>query len=1038
MMSNPSNSGPKVGCAGCTIPEDAENMVQCDACDTWWHFSCAGVADSIADRAWICIRCKPHSRASSRASVASRSSSHLTDSMARLRERQELEKQRAEIGLEKKFLKEQKELLEVSIAAEEERRSRVSRVSRADSIGRVNDWIENSANPQSSAAGGNQMPAASEIQQHNLQSTDLNSDATVGGIVEEFPLAAPSDVNIPHHSSPLRDRTIPTFDTTEDLSHLLVPTIEDNVDRRETMNLVRDLRARLEQCLAQSEPTVPHMTHLQRQLELCRMAMEAMHSTVHRLSIMPPTGGLTTEGTTGEDGLPRQSAKSLGVPSPSVLPSNPNPNVSPGKCHASENQTDQAKESNISQSILCPTMQTPRNEQQRLAHAHSNIIKNHTILQKQTSQCTPSSFVSTQLPPIPESSEKQLAMQQPTMPSMTPPSVQSSVMQPSVQQPTLPSLAQQSSTQSLVPPLQQISLQNPQMQCLRVQFPPMPQNSTQHQSSQHLPVMQVPRQPASVQKIPAQQLPVQSTPWQPYQVQRSPVQYPHVQQPPAQYPQVQCHPMMQYSVQDLPMRQSHIQQPPMQQHPLYSLPIQQPPAQYPQTQQSTIQPEAQFAPMQQSTYQSPLQPLQAQTPPTQQFLMQQPSTNNPPSSWEEPPPDWNQDEGESIPTPRQLTSRQSLARDLPTFSGDPAEWPIFISNFEYTTTTCGYTHGENMVRLQRCLRGRALESVRSRLVFPAAVPQVIETLRMRYGRPELLINALLQKVRAMPAPRGDKLEALIEYGMVVQELCDHIEAANERAHLTNPTLLQELVGKLPADQKLMWAGYKRGCDVVDLKTFSDYMTGVMQDASSVVLYESDPQKNTAREKSKVYVNSHKADETATTTTTQLKTSRCLHCEKEGHKIRECQAFRALSIDDRWRRVRALTLCQICLYGHGRRACRISSKCNVNGCQFKHHPLLHGKATTPVTQLANINTHRPQDSGVLFRILPVTLYGYGFAFLDEGSSLTLVEDGLVAQLGIAGDSQPLCLRWTGNTSRVEKNSKTVTITVSGLDHSVVTN
>ncbi|XP_055622454.1 uncharacterized protein LOC129766018 [Toxorhynchites rutilus septentrionalis] len=549
--------------------------------------------------------------------------------------------------------------------------------------------------------------------------------------------------------------------------------------------------------------------------------------------------------------------------------------------------------------------------------------------------------------------------------------------------------------------------------------------------------MQVPRQPASVQKIPAQQLPVQSTPWQPYKVQRSPVQYPHVQQPPAQYPQVQRHPMMQYSVQDLPIRQSHIQQPPMQQHPLYYLPIQQPPAQYPQTQQSTIQPQAQFAPMQQSTYQSPLQPLQAQTPPTQHLLMQQPSTNNPPSSWEEPPPDWNQDEGESIPTPRQLTSRQSLARDLPTFSGDPAEWSIFISNFEYTTTTCGYTHGKIMVRLQRCLRGRALESVRSRLVFPAAVPQVIETLRMRYGRPELLINALLQKVRAMPAPRGDKLEALIEYRMVVQDLCDHIQVANERAHLANPTLLQELVGKLPADQKLMWAGYKRGRAVVDLKTFSDYMTGVMQHASSVVLYESDPRKNTARDKSKVYVNSHKADETATTTTTQLKTSRCLHCEKEGHKLRECQAFRALSIDDRWRRIRALTLCQICLYGHGRRACRFSSKCNVNGCQFKHHPLLHGKATTPVTQLANINTHRPQDSGVLFRILPVTLYGKSgqvntFAFLDEGSSLTLVEGGLVAQLGIAGDSQPLCLRWTGNTSRVEKNSKTVTITVSGLE------
>lgn len=158
------------------------------------------------------------------------------------------------------------------------------------------------------------------------------------------------------------------------------------------------------------------------------------------------------------------------------------------------------------------------------------------------------------------------------------------------------------------------------------------------------------------------------------------------------------------------------------------------------------------------------------------------------------------------PSSQQLAARQSLARDLPQFSGDPSDWPIFISNYEYTTASCGYTDGENMLRLQRCLKGPALETVRSRLVLPAAVPQVIEALRMRYGRPELLINALLEKVRTIPAPKPDRLEGLIEYGMAVQALCDHIEAANEHAHLSNPMLLQELVGKLPADQKLMWAG----------------------------------------------------------------------------------------------------------------------------------------------------------------------------------------------------------------------------------------
>lgn len=83
------------------------------------------------------------------------------------------------------------------------------------------------------------------------------------------------------------------------------------------------------------------------------------------------------------------------------------------------------------------------------------------------------------------------------------------------------------------------------------------------------------------------------------------------------------------------------------------------------------------------------------------------------------------------PTQRQLAARQSFAKELPTFTGDPSEWPIFISNYEYTTEACGYTNGENMLRLQRCLRGHALETVRGRLVLPAAVPHVIETLRMR-------------------------------------------------------------------------------------------------------------------------------------------------------------------------------------------------------------------------------------------------------------------------------------------------------------------
>ncbi|XP_065093209.1 uncharacterized protein LOC135713919 [Ochlerotatus camptorhynchus] len=351
-----------------------------------------------------------------------------------------------------------------------------------------------------------------------------------------------------------------------------------------------------------------------------------------------------------------------------------------------------------------------------------------------------------------------------------------------------------------------------------------------------------------------------------------------------------------------------------------------------------------------------------------------------------------------------------------------------------------------MIRLQRCLKGSALESVRSRLVIPSTVPQVIEALQMRYGRPELLINALLQKVRSIPAPRSDRLEGLIHYGTAIQALCDHIEAANELSHLSNPTLLQELVAKLPADQKMMWAGYRRCfAGIVDLRTFCAYMQQVVEDATSVLSFESDGNRCHGREqgkekaKQKGFVNQHASTVEGSSEAAVQKPAdkiECVNCSKFGHRIRDCGEFKALSIDNRWRKIRSLGVCQNCLFRHGRRSCRVITRCGIDGCQYRHHPLLHStqRSSSAVTQVADNHTHRLLTSSVLFRIVPVTLYGNSgqvntFAFLDEGSSLTLIEGELVNQLGITGRPQPLCLRWTANTSRTEKSSQSVSISIS---------
>uniref|UniRef100_A0A182HYD1 Uncharacterized protein n=1 Tax=Anopheles arabiensis TaxID=7173 RepID=A0A182HYD1_ANOAR len=86
----------------------------------------------------------------------------------------------------------------------------------------------------------------------------------------------------------------------------------------------------------------------------------------------------------------------------------------------------------------------------------------------------------------------------------------------------------------------------------------------------------------------------------------------------------------------------------------------------------------------------------------------------------------------------------------------------FVLEEEALLGRCGYTNWENMLRLQKCLKGSTLEAVRSRLVLPDVVSQVIEKLRSKYGRPVPLIKTLIEKVRQIPAPQTDKLDNLVE------------------------------------------------------------------------------------------------------------------------------------------------------------------------------------------------------------------------------------------------------------------------------------
>lgn len=319
--------------------------------------------------------------------------------------------------------------------------------------------------------------------------------------------------------------------------------------------------------------------------------------------------------------------------------------------------------------------------------------------------------------------------------------------------------------------------------------------------------------------------------------------------------------------------------------------------------------------------------------------------------------------------------------------------------------------------------------MRSRLVLPDSVPDVIQDLRNLFGKPEKLLKSLLAKVRNAPAPKLDRLATFISFGITVKQLCDHLEAARLNDHLNNPMLVQELVDKLPPSYKLDWVRYKRGKVDSPLRMFTNFTNEIVSDVSEVTEFSmmsvserERPGKENPRRKEFVHV--HDAEPKWNETPSRP----CWICNRTDHLIRNCGKFRQMTIAERLREVERQQLCGVCLNKHGGGRCSSKIRCFVRNCQGNHHPLLHRMVES--VQLQKVDS----DCNVIFRMMPVTLYvgkrQYDtVAFLDEGSSATLVDNVVAKRLKAEGTLEPLIVTWTGNINRFENESRSVQMMMS---------
>lgn len=128
------------------------------------------------------------------------------------------------------------------------------------------------------------------------------------------------------------------------------------------------------------------------------------------------------------------------------------------------------------------------------------------------------------------------------------------------------------------------------------------------------------------------------------------------------------------------------------------------------------------------------------------------------------------------------------------------------------------------------------------------------------------------------------------------------------------------------------------------------------------------------------------------------------------------------------------VCARCLASHARWPCK-GEVCGINGCPKRHHRLLHFEPPSAANATnAVVTVHSQLSSTTLFRILPVTLFGHKgqvdtYAFLDDGSSVTLVERSIADALRVSGELETLHIEWTGGINKTINGSERVTLEIS---------
>ena len=404
--------------------------------------------------------------------------------------------------------------------------------------------------------------------------------------------------------------------------------------------------------------------------------------------------------------------------------------------------------------------------------------------------------------------------------------------------------------------------------------------------------------------------------------------------------------------------------------------------------------------------------------------------------------------------------------DILQFDGKFSRYPFFRLQVDEAMDSGQFTDVQIVRHLRDRLKGPAFEAVHGALLSGCSLARILHVLETRFGNRLQVTNDVTKQLLSFGKISSNDIERLAQFGTAVYNAISTLQAVGFESELDNLRTLQLLAEKLPLESQQAWGAYaRRRCEDgrrLSCDLFHEFLEENIKDRQYSVVSCSldaplsrDMTGHNDRHESKGVHNEYKRDsqdgrrdrrhsrqhrqngdfdgkgnrwtaEQSSIYTATAKGSavriparqpvRCFFCGQD-HYIARCQPFQGLSLRDRLAWVDAQKSCIRCLStAHQTADCHRTRPCGRNNCGENHHHLLHPLSGNTTV----VNAAKNGQTSVLMKTVVIEVSGARtrkcVAFLDEGSSVTLMTDQLAREIGLQGKRQSLRIKtMTGLTT-----------------------